>query len=76
MTFLWAKLDEIDLDDIWFQQNGATCLTASVTINSLQQKFGKSIISKNATVNWSSRSYDLTPLELRRVIEEDEINEQ
>ena len=60
--FLFPKLDDIDADDIWFQQDGATCHTANETMN-LLKKFGESIISRNGPVNWPPRSCDVTPLD-------------
>lgn len=61
--FLWPQLDEIDLENMWFQQDGATPHFANATITLLEEKFGESIISRNATVNWPPRSCDLTPLD-------------
>ena len=61
--FLFLKINGIDADDIWFQQDYATCHTANETINWLEEKFGESIISRNGPVNWSPRSCDLTPLD-------------
>ena len=53
---------EDDMDDIWFQQDGATCHTANVTIDLLHAVFENQIISRNSDVNWPPRSCDLTPL--------------
>lgn len=61
--FVFPEIDDIDTDDIWFQQDGATCHTAKETINLLKEKFGESIISRNGPVNWPPRSCDLTPLD-------------
>lgn len=63
IIFLWPNLDALDLEDLWFQQDGTTCYTAHETVTILQEKFGETIISKNTTVAWSPRSYDLTPLD-------------
>ena len=52
-----------DLDDIWFQQDGATCHTANATIDLLRPIFGNRIISRNGDVTWPPRSCDLTPLD-------------
>lgn len=52
-----------DLDDIWFQQDGATSHTAHVTIDVLRRVFGNRIISNNPDVNWPPISCDLTPLD-------------
>ena len=61
--FLFPKIEENDMDDIWFQQNGATCHTANVTIDLLCTVFENRIISQNSDVNWPPRSCDLTPLD-------------
>lgn len=66
-NFVWPELDEMDLGEMWFQQDGATCHTSDETMNVLKEKFGESIISKSSqrqtTVNWPPRSCDLTPLD-------------
>ena len=59
--YLWPELDELDINDMWFQQNGATSHTARVTIDLLKGKFGKRVISRNFLVEWPPRSYELTP---------------
>ena len=61
--FLFPKIEEDDMDDIWFQQDGATCHTANVTIDLLRTVFENRIISRNSDVNWPPRSCDLTPLD-------------
>lgn len=35
--FFWPKLNDINVDDMWFQQDGATCHTADATINILHE---------------------------------------
>ena len=61
--FLFPKIEEDDMGDIWFQQDGTTCHTANVTINLLRTAFENRIIRRNSDVNWSRRSCDLTPLD-------------
>ena len=46
--FLFPKIEEDDMDDIWFQQDGATCHTANVTIDLLRTDFENRIISRNS----------------------------
>ena len=58
----FPKIEEDDMDDIWFQQDGATCHTANVTIDLLRTSFENRIISRNSDVNWPAWSCDLTPL--------------
>jgi len=50
--FLLPKFEEEDIDDIWFQQDGASCHTANITIDLLRTVFENRIISHiNADVN-------------------------
>ena len=37
--YFWPQLDDMDLEDMWFQQDGATSYAANVTINLLETKF-------------------------------------
>ena len=61
--FLFPKIVEDDMDDIFFQQNGATCYTAKVTIDLLCTVFENRIISRNSDINLPPLSCDLTPLD-------------
>ena len=67
--YFWPQLNDMDLEDMCFQQDGATSHTAIVTINLLETKFGERVISRNGPVSWPPRSRDLTPLDyfLRQV---------
>ena len=61
--FLFTKIEEDDIRNIWFQQNGATCHTAEATLDVLRPVFEDRIISHRADVVWLPRSCDLTPLD-------------
>lgn len=61
--YFWEELDDLDLDNMWFQQDGATCHTAGQTIDLLKTKFNERVISRNGPTNWPPRSCDLTPLD-------------
>ena len=61
--FLWPELDEIDISNMWFQQDGAPCHTANETMALLKGKIGDWTIAKNGFVDWPPRSCDLTPLD-------------
>ena len=61
--FLFTKIEEADIGNIWFQQNGATCHTAEATLDVLHPHFENRIISRRDDVVWPSRSCDLTPLD-------------
>lgn len=56
--FFWEQLEGIDIEDLWFQQDGATCHTAGETIQLLRGKFPGRIISRNGDINWPPRSCD------------------
>lgn len=61
--FLWTQLSHIDVSDVYFQQDGATCHTTRENITFLQSKFPQRVISRNSDFNWPPRSCDLTPLD-------------
>ncbi|GFX03977.1 DUF4817 domain-containing protein [Trichonephila clavipes] len=52
-----------DVQELWFQQDGATCHTARATIDFMKDTFGDRLISRFGPVNWPPRSCDLTPLD-------------
>ncbi|GFW29547.1 uncharacterized protein TNCV_1549581 [Trichonephila clavipes] len=54
---------ECFFQELWFQQDGATCHTARATIYLLKDTFGDRLISRFGPVNWPPRSCDLTPLD-------------
>ncbi|GFY15540.1 putative transposable element [Trichonephila clavipes] len=62
-NFFIPELNNHDVQELWFQQDGATCHTASATIDLLKDTFGDRLISRFAPVNWPPRSCDLTPLD-------------
>ncbi|GFW50834.1 putative DD41D transposase [Trichonephila clavipes] len=57
------ELNNDDAQELWFQQDGATCHTARATINLLKDTFGDRLISRFGPVNWPPRSCDLPPLD-------------
>ncbi|GFX15139.1 uncharacterized protein TNCV_2708451 [Trichonephila clavipes] len=62
-NFFIPELNNHDVQDLWFQQDGATCHTARATIDLLKDTFGDRLISRFGPVNWPPRSCDLTPLD-------------
>ncbi|GFU86542.1 putative DD41D transposase [Trichonephila clavipes] len=62
-NFFIPELNNHDVQELWFQQDGATCHTARVTIDLLKDTFGERLISRFGPVNWPPRSCDLTPLD-------------
>ena len=61
--FFLPKLDDINVANMWFQQDDATCHTANETIQLLQETFPGRVLSCFDDQNWSSRSCNLTPLD-------------
>ena len=61
--FLFTKIEEEDIGNIWFQEDGAKCHPAEATVDVLRLGFDDCIISRRADVVWPPRSCDLTPLE-------------
>ncbi|GFU83727.1 DUF4817 domain-containing protein [Trichonephila clavipes] len=57
------ELNNQDVQELCFQQDGATCHTARATIDLLKETFGDRLISRFGPVNWPPRSCDLTPLD-------------
>ena len=51
--FLFTKIEEEDIDNIWFQQDGTTCHTAEAILNILRSVFEAGIISRRTDVVWS-----------------------
>ncbi|GFU05440.1 uncharacterized protein TNCV_3290881 [Trichonephila clavipes] len=62
-NFFIPELNNHDVQELWFQQDGATCHTARATIDVLKDTFGDRLISRFGPVNWPPRSCDLTPLD-------------
>ena len=61
--FLFTKIEEEDIGNIFFQQDGTTCHTAEATLDVLRRVFEDRIISRRADVVWPLRSCDLTLLD-------------
>ena len=51
-NFCSPKIEEKDIGNIWFQQDGATCHTAETTLDVLRPVFEDHIISRIADVVW------------------------
>ncbi|GFU85874.1 transposable element Tc3 transposase [Trichonephila clavipes] len=62
-NFIIPELNNHDVQELWFQQDGSTCHTARATIDLLKDTFGDRLISRFGPVNWPPRSCDLTPLD-------------
>ncbi len=55
VTFLCPKFEDMEVDDMWFQQDGTTCHTAKETMAVLHDKFNGLVISRGGYVNLPPR---------------------
>ncbi|GFT10364.1 SCAN domain-containing protein 3 [Trichonephila clavipes] len=55
-NFFFPELKNHDVQELWFQQDGATCHTDRATIDLLKDTFGDRLISRFEPVNWPPRS--------------------
>ncbi|GFY32989.1 piggyBac transposable element-derived protein 4 [Trichonephila clavipes] len=62
-NFFIPELNNHDVQELWFQQDGATCHKARATIDLWKDTIGDRLISRFGPVNWPPRSCDLTPLD-------------
>ncbi|GFX35742.1 uncharacterized protein TNCV_745351 [Trichonephila clavipes] len=62
-NFFIPELNNHDVQELRFQQDGATCHTARATINLLKDTFGDHLISRFGPVKWPPRYCDLTALD-------------
>ena len=60
--FLFTKIEEEDIGNICFQQDGAMCHKAEAILEVLRSVFQDHIISRRADIVWPPRNCDLTPL--------------
>ena len=61
--FFMPALEDMDLDNdnVWFQQDGATAHTTRISMGFLREAFPERLISPRGDVNWPARSPDLAP---------------
>ena len=60
---MFTKIEEEDIGNISFQQDGVSCHTAEATLDVLRPVFEDRIISRRADFVWPPLSCDLTPLD-------------
>ena len=61
--FFLPAIVEYDLENMWFQQDGATCRTTRPNVALLQETLLGRVISHRGDINRPPRSYDLTPFD-------------
>ncbi|GFV10792.1 uncharacterized protein TNCV_1234001 [Trichonephila clavipes] len=54
-NFFIPELNNHDVQELWFQQDGATCHTARATIDLLKDTFGDRLISRFGTCEFASK---------------------
>jgi hypothetical protein len=52
--------EDHDLENVWFQQDGATAHTARISLGVLQQMFPGRLVSLRGDIGWPARSPDLS----------------
>ncbi|GFW70151.1 uncharacterized protein TNCV_2216031 [Trichonephila clavipes] len=57
-NFFIPELNNHEVQELWFQQDGATCHTARATIDLLKDTFGDRLISRFGPMNYPPRSLD------------------
>ena len=62
-NFLQPQLNKLaaDIEDIWFQQDGATAHITQRTMHYLKELFPRHIISHRSNIPWPARSPVLAP---------------
>ena len=55
------EMEEMDVADAWFQQEGATAHTAQRSVQVLREMFPEKLISLRGDVGWPAHSHDLAP---------------
>ena len=61
--FLIPKVNEMNVIDPYFQQDGATCHTTRLNMGILRQTIPGRLISRFGDVEWPARSPALSPLD-------------
>ena len=59
--FFFPALKEVELDNVWFRQDGATAHTVRILMDFLREVFPRRLISLRGDVNWPALSPDLAP---------------
>jgi hypothetical protein len=59
--FLQPHLEEMDVADVWFQQDGVTARRARTSMQVLREMFLEKLISLRGDVRWPVHSPDLAP---------------
>ena len=62
-NFLIPAIERMNLEDLYFQQDGATCHTTRENMAILRSQFPGQLISRFGDVEWPARSPDLSPLD-------------
>ena len=68
MISLFPEIRANNMEEYWFQQDGATFHTANAIMAHLKQQFPNKLISRNGKINWPARSLDLSPLDFFCVV--------
>ena len=61
--FFLDNVDQLGMDNLWFQQDGASYHTARAPMELLNEEFRNRVISRKGLITWPARSGDLTSLD-------------
>ena len=62
--FLFTEIEEEDIGNIWFQQDGVTCHTAEAALDVLRPVFEDRIISRRTDIVWLPRNCEFDTVAL------------
>lgn len=60
-NFFLPSLENMDVGEVWFQQDGATAHTSRISMRLLRETFPGRLISNRGDIPWPARSPDLAP---------------
>lgn len=60
-TFFAPRLEEMERENVWFQQDGATAHTSRACMEVLRAMFPERLISLRGDITWPARSPDIAP---------------
>ena len=62
LNYFWSGIEDYHMQEMWFQQDGATSHTTLANRALLQDKLKGRVIARLSHVNWPARTCDLIPL--------------
>lgn len=63
MDYFWYEIENTNVVDIMFQEDGVTCYMSGVKLDVLPENFRVRVTSHHANVNWPPRPSDTMSLD-------------